>query len=99
MTKIGFNPKKKSQDLFFRGLANAIKIYTFAEMLSPDKHIEDFDLLFRTYYPAAVLFAQKFVEDSNAAKEVAQLVFCKIYEKKDKIVIETFFQSLSFSSH
>ena len=65
-------------------------------MLSPDKHIEDFDLLFRTYYPAAVLFAQKFVEDSNAAKEVAQLVFCKIYEKKAEIVIETSFKAYLF---
>ena len=65
-------------------------------MLSPDKHIEDFDLLFRTYYPAGVLFAQKFVEDTNAAKDIAQLVFCKIYEKKDEIKIETSFKAYLF---
>lgn len=75
-----------------------LDIYTFAKMLSPDQHIGDFDSLFRTYYPAAVLFAQKFVSDPNAAKDIAQQVFSKIYEKKDEIKIETSFKAYLFRS-
>lgn len=65
-------------------------------MLSPDEPIEDFDELFRTYYPTAVLFAQKLVKEPNAAKDIAQQVFTKIYEKRKEIKIETSFKAYLF---
>lgn len=82
-------------DLFFYDEAIR-KNYTFAKMLSPDQHIDNFDSLFREYYPAAVLFAQKMVKDSNAAKDIAQQVFVKIYEKKDDLKIEISFKAYLF---
>lgn len=55
--------------------------------------IQDFDLLFRTYYPVAVLFAQKLVKNEFAAKDIAQQVFVKIYEKKDTLQIKISFKA------
>lgn len=54
---------------------------------------QDFDELFRTYYPVAVLFANKFVKNEFAAKDIAQQVFLKIFEKKDTIQIEVSFKA------
>ncbi len=65
-------------------------------MNKPYQPIEDFDKLFKEYYPAAVLFAQKFVQDVNGARDVAQQVFVKIYEKREKIDIETSFKAYLF---
>lgn len=65
-------------------------------MLPPDEPIQDFDELFRTYYPTAVLFAQKLVKEPNAAKDIAQQVFTKIYEKRKEIKIETSFKAYLF---
>jgi len=65
-------------------------------MSSTNKHIDDFDSLFRKYYPAAVLFAQKFVQNESAAKDIAQQVFVKIYEKKDDLEIEISFKAYLF---
>lgn len=65
-------------------------------MSKANKHIEDFDSLFREYYPAAVLFAQKFVQNESAAKDIAQQVFVKIYEKKDTLTIEISFKAYLF---
>jgi len=65
-------------------------------MSSTNKHIDDFDSLFREYYPAAVLFAQKFVQNEPAAKDIAQQVFVKIYEKKNDLEIEISFKAYLF---
>jgi len=69
------------------------KIYTFALMSDQKSSIQDFDSLFRTYYPVAVLFAQKLVKNEFAAKDIAQQVFVKIYEKKDTLDIKISFKA------
>lgn len=67
-------------------------------MAKENKHLDDFDTLFRTHYPAAVLFAQKMVKDTTIAKDIAQKVFLKIYEKRKDIKIETSFKAYLFRS-
>lgn len=58
--------------------------------------IQNFDALFREYYPMAVLHAQRYVQDVNAARDIAQQVFMKIYEKKDTLQIKISFKAYLF---
>lgn len=44
-----------------------------------------FHALFREYYAALVLFALRFVESQEAAEDVVQDVFVKIWETKDEL--------------
>jgi len=65
-------------------------------MQSPEKYTDNLDELFRTHYPAAVLYAQKFTNDLGAAKDIAQQVFVNLYEKQDQLQIETSFKAYLF---
>lgn len=47
----------------------------------------EFELLFKEHYPGMVLFANRFIQDRDAAKDIAQQVFINIYEKKDSLNI------------
>ena len=47
----------------------------------------DFELLFKEHYPGMVMLANKFVQDLDAAKDIAQQVFINIHEKRDVLSI------------
>jgi RNA polymerase sigma-70 factor, ECF subfamily len=52
-----------------------------------------FELLFRKYYIRICSFANKFVNDPETAREIAQEVFIKIWEGRDEIDPEDSFKA------
>lgn len=44
--------------------------------------------LFLKYYPPLTAFAFRFVKDEEAAKDIVQSVFIKIFERRDTLIIE-----------
>ncbi len=63
-----------------------------------EQHITNFDQLFKDYYPMSVLYARKMVNDLDSAREIAQQVFVKLYEKKDQLTIKTSIKSYIFQA-
>ncbi len=59
---------------------------------------DNFDALFREYYPMAVIFAKKYMNNLASAKDIAQQVFVNFYEKMDKIEIKGSFKSYLFTA-
>ncbi len=59
---------------------------------------DNFDSLFREYYPSAVIFARKYSNDIESAKDIAQQVFVNFYEKMDKIEIQGSFKAYLFTA-
>jgi RNA polymerase sigma-70 factor (family 1) len=49
--------------------------------------------IFDNYYPLLVAFAQKYLSDIDASKEIAQNVFVKFYEKRNSIEITSSIKS------
>jgi len=60
-----------------------------------EKQIE---ILFREFFPSLTLFAQKFVRDSDTAREIVQMVFINIWEKQSKIDFNKPLKSFLFTS-
>ena len=47
-----------------------------------------FEAFFKAHYPSLVQYALRFVSDMDSARDLAQQVFVKVYEKRDQIVIK-----------
>lgn len=62
------------------------------------KTTQEFEKIFKEYYPMGVLFARKQVQDMDTAKDIVQAVFVKMYEKGDKININTSIKSYVFQA-
>jgi RNA polymerase sigma-70 factor (ECF subfamily) len=52
-------------------------------------NLEEFERLFRFYYPLLCHYAAKFVKDSDQAEEIVQNLFCQIWEDRRKLKIHT----------
>lgn len=48
-----------------------------------------FEQIFRSYYPYMCNFANRYLTDRNAAEEVVQDLFCKIWFRRSELVINT----------
>jgi RNA polymerase sigma-70 factor (family 1) len=48
-----------------------------------------FKELFFQYYPALVIFAGRYIKQEDAAKDIVQNVFVKIYERRSKILLHS----------
>ena len=59
---------------------------------------EEFGRLFKAHYPAMVLLARKYVEDTDTARDLAQQVFVNMYEKRAKLTIKTSVKSYLFQA-
>lgn len=59
---------------------------------------QEFEKIFKDYYPMGVLFARKQVHDMDTAKDIVQAVFVKMYEKGDQININTSIKSYVFQA-
>jgi len=59
---------------------------------------QEFEKIFKEYYPMAVLFARKQVHDMDIAKDIVQAIFVKMYEKGDQISINTSIKSYVFQA-
>ncbi len=57
-----------------------------------------FEELFKAHYPAMVLYAHKFVGDTDTARDIAQQVFVNIYEKRKELQIRSSMKSYLFQS-
>jgi RNA polymerase sigma-70 factor (ECF subfamily) len=60
--------------------------------------IEDYEALFRQYYPQLVSYACKYLADVDVAREIVQDFFVRLFEKKDSIFIDTSIKSYLFRS-
>ena len=47
----------------------------------------EFEVFFKTHYPSLVQYALRFVPDKDAARDLAQQVFIKLYEKRNELVV------------
>ena len=63
-----------------------------------DISIKDFESLFMSYYSALVVFAGKYVNDIDIAREIVQDFFVKLYEKRMSITIDTSIKSYMYRS-
>ena len=57
-----------------------------------------FQVIFNEYYPALTVFARKFLNDHDLAKEVVQEIFVQLYEKRETLTIETSLKSYLYQS-
>jgi len=57
-----------------------------------------FQLIFNEYYPALTVFAQKFLNDPDQAKEIVQDMFVQLYEKREHLTIQTSLKSYLYQS-
>lgn len=57
-----------------------------------------FDYIFHYYYSGLVVFAQKYIPDSDVAKDIVQALFVKLWTNREKLVINSSLKSYLFSS-
>lgn len=57
-----------------------------------------YEMLFKEYYQVLVIFANKYLMDIESSKELVQELFVNIYEKRDKIEINSSLKSYLFRS-
>ncbi len=57
-----------------------------------------YEMLFKEYYKVLVIFANKYLYDIEASKELVQELFVHIYEKRNKIEINSSLKSYLFRS-
>jgi RNA polymerase sigma-70 factor (family 1) len=59
---------------------------------------EAFETIFKLYYKRLVVFAKKYAEDIEIAKDIVQDVFIHLFEKRSKIKINTSLKSYLYQS-
>jgi RNA polymerase sigma-70 factor (ECF subfamily) len=60
--------------------------------------VGQFERFFNQYHARLVLFAARFTDDIEAARDIVQEVFLKTWENRDQIVINTSLHSYLFSA-
>ena len=60
--------------------------------------LKAFESLFREYYKPLVVYALKYVGDAEAAKEIVQEFFVRLYEKRNTLAIDTSLKSYLYRS-
>jgi len=59
---------------------------------------DSFNFIFNNYYRGMVLFAMDYITDQDKAEDIAQGVFIKIWEDREKIEVKTSLRSYIFKS-
>ena len=59
---------------------------------------ENFEKIFRTHYSYLCAFANKFLNDQDAAEEIVQEVFVKLWSKRDELNIKSSIKSYLFTA-
>ena len=57
-----------------------------------------YQLLFELYYQVLVIFAKKYLDDLDTARDVVQEFFVYLYESRHSVIIQTSLKSYLFSS-
>jgi RNA polymerase sigma-70 factor (ECF subfamily) len=70
------------------------------EGILPGNHenMDAFEQLFKCYYAPLVVYAGKFVESTDTAREIVQDFFVRLYEKRGTLSIETSVKSYLYRS-
>lgn len=64
----------------------------------PEGNINDFEALFKLYYAPLVVYACRFVADTEIAREIVQDFFVRLYEKRHTLSIDTSIKSYLYRS-
>jgi RNA polymerase sigma-70 factor (ECF subfamily) len=70
------------------GLSKSVSIST----------LDNFEELFRQYYAPLVVYACKYVPETDVAREIVQDFFVKLYEKRSTLTIDTSLKSYLYRS-
>jgi RNA polymerase sigma-70 factor (family 1) len=65
---------------------------------SPLGNLDDFEALFKQYYAPLVVYACKYIPETDAAREIVQDFFVKLYEKRSALTIGTSLKSYLYRS-
>lgn len=65
---------------------------------APISNLDNFEALFKQYYAPLVVYACKYVPDMDAAREIVQDFFVKLYEKRSTLTIDTSLKSYLYRS-
>jgi len=57
-----------------------------------------FEQIFREYYPLLCNFARRYVSDKSTAEELVQDLFCKLWDRRSQLHINTSFNSYLYKS-
>lgn len=60
--------------------------------------LQSFESLFRQYYAMLCSYAFRFVDDADLAEEIVQDLFCKLWEKRMELQINTSVKSYLYSA-
>jgi RNA polymerase sigma-70 factor (family 1) len=61
-------------------------------------NLDNFEALFKQYYAPLVVYACKYVPEMDAAREIVQDFFVKLYEKRSTLTIDTSIKSYLYRS-
>ena len=60
--------------------------------------LDNFEALFKQYYAPLVVYACKYIPETDAAREIVQEFFVKLYEKRSALTIDTSLKSYLYRS-
>ena len=64
----------------------------------PTYTLDNFEALFKQYYAPLVVYACKYVPETDVAREIVQDFFVKLYEKRSSLTIDTSLKSYLYRS-
>jgi RNA polymerase sigma-70 factor (ECF subfamily) len=64
----------------------------------PEGNIDNFEALFKSYYAPLVVYACRFVTETDIAREIVQDFFVRLYEKRLTLTIDTSIKSYLYRS-
>lgn len=68
------------------------------DSLQASGNMGDFEVLFKQYYAALVVYARRFVNSTDLAREIVQDFFVRLYEKRETLTIDTSVKSYLYRS-
>ena len=61
-------------------------------------NMDNFEALFKQYYAPLVVYANKFVSETDTAREIVQDFFVRLYEKRQSLTVDTSLKSYLYRS-
>ena len=61
-------------------------------------NLQEFEKLFKEYYPLLCHYALRFVKDSDQAEEIVQELFCQLWENRKELKIHTSLKAYLYKS-
>lgn len=61
-------------------------------------NIDDFEAMFNNFYAPLVVYACRYVQETDTARDIVQEFFVRLYEKRQNVVIDTSLKSYLYRS-